>query len=252
MRWWCLRKNAESQANKIFTIHEAKIWALGLHQWYRVTSLLASAKRSRIELMKLPIHAARSNVSMRLYSLESGTSIGPVLLVMFRLVLAYFSLFSLTEHYWISRNQPTSRLFHQPNQPIRINLPLLRAPQTVVPLFGRWSQDSYAARPLLVTIWIREDVKIQVIVHGGVLGLTTEYGKEGRKNRLHHVGSVIHNSQSFSHRLRCSFQSHSNPLPLHVQKKKKSPSPSLHTRTQAPKNASPIGFGSFSMGHRAS
>jgi hypothetical protein len=44
---------------------------------------------------------------------------------------------------------------------------------------------------------IREDVKIQVIVHGGVLGLTTEDGKEGRKNRLHHVGPVIHNSQSF-------------------------------------------------------
>lgn len=198
MRWWCLRKNAESQANKIFTIHEAKIWALGLHQWYRVTSLLASAKRSRIELMKLPIHAARSNVSMRLYSLESGTSIG-------------------------------------------INLPLLRAPQTVVPLFGRWSQDSYAARPLLVTIWIREDVKIQVIVHGGVLGLTTEDGKEGRKNRLHHVGPVIHNSQSFLPQASLQL---SEPL--------KSPSPSLHTRTQAPKNASPIGFGSFSMGHRAS
>jgi hypothetical protein len=31
---------------------------------------------------------------------------GPVLQVMFRLVSACFSLFSLTEHYWISRNQP--------------------------------------------------------------------------------------------------------------------------------------------------
>jgi hypothetical protein len=36
----------------------------------------------------------------------SGFQIGPVLLVMFRLVSAYFSLFSLTKYYWISRNQP--------------------------------------------------------------------------------------------------------------------------------------------------
>jgi hypothetical protein len=37
---------------------------------------------------------------------HSALMYGHVLLVMFRLVSACFSLFSLTEHYWISRNQP--------------------------------------------------------------------------------------------------------------------------------------------------
>jgi hypothetical protein len=37
---------------------------------------------------------------------EKKVVFGLVLLVMFRLVSACFSLFSLTEHYWISRNQP--------------------------------------------------------------------------------------------------------------------------------------------------
>jgi hypothetical protein len=66
-------------------------------------------------------------------------------------------------------------------------------------------------------------VKIQVIVHGGVLGLTTEDGKEGRKNRLHHVGPVIRNSQSFLPQASLQL---SEPL--------KSPSPSCSKKKKIP------------------
>lgn len=73
--------------------------------------------------------------------------------------------------------------------------------------------------------------------------------KEKMKNQ---ATTPRRSSESVTHH-NCNLSSHRFAAAFRATQMIKSPSPSQHTRTtQAPKNAAPAVFGSFSMGHRGS